>query len=175
MAVFLLITAILQIIHIQFSLYSICWYLSWVCANEDYDCIGYSYSTCWYLSVIGFVIGGGELTFSYSTCWYLSNNSDIKVVMINGVFVQHLLIFINWCIGLEAWTPKFSYSTCWYLSGILQRIKENIPAFSYSTCWYLSNMYSLNGFSKKLFSYSTCWYLSLMLLGFINYIIVINY
>ena len=153
MAVFLLITAILQIIHIQFSLYSICWYLSWVCANEDYDCIGYS----------------------YSTCWYLSNNSDIKVVMINGVFVQHLLIFINWCIGLEAWTPKFSYSTCWYLSGILQRIKENIPAFSYSTCWYLSNMYSLNGFSKKLFSYSTCWYLSLMLLGFINYIIVINY
>ena len=138
MAVFLLIIAILQIIHIQFSLYSICWYLSVSSLSDALGINMYSYSICWYLSKDhGKYINRRICVFVQHLLIFIICYFAITVYIF-FVFVQHLLIFITANSKIGVLKSLFSYSTCWYLSISLKLQKSLLALFSYSTCWYLS-------------------------------------
>ena len=113
------------------------------------------------------------------------------------VFVQHLLIFIpivhvfntfaKPCIrtaSVDIYRIIWRYNRKYYqvfVQHLLIFIKDNVwqpmdlGGYSYSICWYLSKNCLNQRKDFEKYSYSICWYLSLMLLGFINYIIIINY
>ena len=90
------------------------------------------------------------------------------------VFVQHLLIFIRPVKALSVKAESFRTAPVDIYRVSPQFFEGVVISFRTAPVdIYLTNGWLLR--IVRVFSYSTCWYLSLMLLGFINYIIAINY
>ena len=134
--------------------------------------------------------------YSYSICWYLSVGDErrcidrlsIRTASVD-IYLKSILVILlgNQCIRtapVDIYCIKYVLRIKYvcirtapvniYLK-MLKRIDFYKALYSYSTCWCLSNTKIVGNRTNVTYSYRTCWCLSLIILGFINYIIIIKY